>query len=53
MRTRKDASDRQKENNFTLKLDRANYWLSQGAQASDTVASFIKKANKAATAVAA
>ena len=34
--------------NFTIKLDRANYWLSQGAQASDTVASFIKKATKAA-----
>jgi len=34
--------------NFTLKLERAKYWLSQGAQASDTVASFIKKATKAA-----
>lgn len=34
--------------NFTLKLDRANYWLSKGAQPSDTVASFIKKAAKAA-----
>ena len=38
--------------NFTIKLDRANYWLSQGAQASDTVASFIKKATKAAPAAA-
>jgi small subunit ribosomal protein S16 len=37
-----------KGDNFTLKLDRANYWISQGAQASDTVASFIKKAAKAA-----
>lgn len=40
--------------NFTLKLDRAKYWISKGAQPSDTVASFIRKANKvAATAVAA
>jgi small subunit ribosomal protein S16 len=38
--------------NFTIKLDRANYWLSQGAKASDTVASFIKKAGKAAAVVA-
>jgi len=41
-----------KENNFTLKLDRAQYWISKGAQPSDTVASFIKKAGKAATAAA-
>ena len=33
--------------NFTLKLDRATYWISKGAQPSDTVASFIKKATKA------
>ena len=39
-----------KENNYTLNLERANYWLSQGAQPSDTVASFIKKAGKAAAA---
>jgi len=37
-----------KGNNFTLDLDRAKYWLSKGAQPSDTVASFIKKAGKAA-----
>ena len=36
--------------NFTLKLDRAQYWVSKGAQPSDTVASFIKKAAKAAAA---
>ena len=36
--------------NFTLKLDRAQHWISKGAQASDTVASFIKKATKAAAA---
>jgi len=35
-----------KNNNFTLKLDRVDYWLGVGAQTSDTVASFIKKARK-------
>jgi small subunit ribosomal protein S16 len=39
--------------NFTLNLDRARYWLSKGAQPSDTVASFIKKAAKATAAAAA
>ncbi|HTL58098.1 MAG TPA: 30S ribosomal protein S16 [Candidatus Limnocylindrales bacterium] len=39
-----------KGNNFTMDLERAKYWLSKGAQPSDTVASFIKKANKAAAA---
>ena len=34
--------------NFTLKLDRVQYWISKGAQPSDTVASFIKKAGKVA-----
>jgi small subunit ribosomal protein S16 len=37
-----------KGDNFILKLDRAQYWVSKGAQPSDTVASFIKKAGKAA-----
>ncbi len=41
----------QKGNNVTLKLDRADYWMSKGAQPSDTVASFIRKAKKAAAAV--
>jgi small subunit ribosomal protein S16 len=41
-----------KGDNYTLKLDRAAYWLSKGAQPSDTVASFLRKARKAATAVA-
>ncbi len=36
--------------NFTLDLERANYWLSKGAQPSETVASFIKKARKTAAA---
>lgn len=34
--------------NFKLKLDRAQYWISQGAQPSETVASLLKKAGKAA-----
>ena len=37
-----------KGDNFILKLDRAQYWVSKGAQPSDTVASFIKKAGKVA-----
>lgn len=40
----------QKGDNFKLDLERANYWVSKGAQPSDTVASFLKKANKAAKA---
>jgi len=39
--------------NFILKLDRAQYWVSKGAQPSDTVASFIKKAVKSAVPAAA
>jgi small subunit ribosomal protein S16 len=38
--------------NVTLDLERAKYWVSKGAQPSDTVASFIKKAGKAAVAAA-
>ena len=37
-----------KGDNFTVKLDRAEYWISKGAQPSDTVASFLKKARKTA-----
>ena len=44
---------RNKGNNFTLDMERAKFWLSKGAQPSETVASFIKKANKAAATVAA
>ena len=39
-----------KGDNFTLNLDRAKYWVSKGAQPSDTVASFIKKAAQTAPA---
>ena len=42
-----------KGDNFTLDLERAKYWVSKGAQPTETVASFIKKASKAATAAAA
>ena len=42
-----------KGDNFKLDLDRAKYWISKGAQPSDTVASFIKKASKAAVAASA
>jgi small subunit ribosomal protein S16 len=41
-----------KDENFTIQMDRADYWMSKGAQPSDTVRSFIKKAKKAATATA-
>jgi len=34
--------------NSTLKLDRAEYWMSKGAQPSDTVRSLIKKNKKQA-----
>ncbi|MFN0069465.1 MAG: 30S ribosomal protein S16 [Limisphaerales bacterium] len=37
---------KRKGDNFTLNLDRASYWLSVGAQPSDTVASFIRKARR-------
>lgn len=38
--------------NSTLKLDRIEYWLSKGAQPSDTVRSLIKKNKKEASAQA-
>ncbi|MEW6156528.1 MAG: 30S ribosomal protein S16 [Verrucomicrobiota bacterium] len=39
-----------KGENFALDRERAEYWLSKGAQPSETVASFIKKARKVAAA---
>jgi ribosomal protein S16 len=39
-----------KGDNVTLDLDRARYWVSKGAQPSETVASFIKKLGKSAPA---
>ena len=35
-----------KQNNFVLDLERAQYWLSKGAQPTDTVASFLRKAKR-------
>ena len=35
--------------NSSLKLDRAEYWIARGAQASDTVRSLIKKNKKTTT----
>jgi small subunit ribosomal protein S16 len=39
-----------KGDNVKMDIERAKYWLSKGAQPSETVASFIKKATKAAAA---
>ena len=36
------------ENNFRVDLERAKYWVSKGAQPSDTVRSLLKKAERAA-----
>jgi small subunit ribosomal protein S16 len=38
--------------NFTVDVERATYWISKGAKPSDTVASFLKKAKKAAATAA-
>jgi small subunit ribosomal protein S16 len=38
--------------NYTLDLERARYWIGVGAKPSETVASFIKGANKAAAVAA-
>ena len=40
-----------KGDNVTMDLERAKYWVSKGALPSETVASFIKKALKAAAVV--
>jgi small subunit ribosomal protein S16 len=41
-----------KDQNVVLDLERAKYWLSKGAQPSDTVASFIRKAVRVPAATA-
>jgi small subunit ribosomal protein S16 len=41
-----------KSDNCNLNLERADYWLSKGAQPSETVASFLRKARKAKAAAA-
>ncbi|MBI3874508.1 MAG: 30S ribosomal protein S16 [Verrucomicrobia bacterium] len=35
-----------KGDNFTVNLERAEYWISKGAQPSDTVASFLRQARR-------
>ena len=42
-----------KDGNFVINMERATYWVSQGAQPSDTVASFLRKAHRMAKAAAA
>lgn len=39
-----------KGDNFSLKLERAQYWLQRGAQPTQTVASFIRRAGQLAAA---
>lgn len=41
-----------KDNNFVLDLERAQYWIGKGAQPSETVASFLRKAKRTAAAAA-
>lgn len=41
---------RKKDDNVKLDMERAKHWISKGAQPSDTVASFIRRINKAAAA---
>jgi small subunit ribosomal protein S16 len=41
-----------KNDNVQLNLERATYWVSKGAQPSDTVASFIRKAKRTTAAAA-
>jgi small subunit ribosomal protein S16 len=43
-------SPRAKDNGLTLNVARADYWISKGAQVSDTVNSLLKQARKAAPA---
>ena len=43
---------RKKTDKVTFDVERAKYWISKGAQPSETVASFIKKAGKAAATAA-
>ncbi|HXG48568.1 MAG TPA: 30S ribosomal protein S16 [Methylomirabilota bacterium] len=42
-----------KGDNFTVNAERVQYWLSKGAQPSDTVASFLRKLARTATTTAA
>jgi small subunit ribosomal protein S16 len=41
-----------KSDNYVVDVERADYWISKGAQPTDTVASFLRKARKAKAAAA-
>jgi small subunit ribosomal protein S16 len=41
-----------KDRNFEMNVERAQYWISKGAQPSDTVASFLRRAKRAPAAAA-
>lgn len=41
-----------KSDNYVVDIERADYWISKGAQPTDTVASFLKKARRAKAAAA-
>lgn len=43
---------KKKGENYALKMDRIDYWKSQGAAVSETVASILRRARKAAAAEA-
>jgi small subunit ribosomal protein S16 len=42
-----------KKQTFKVDLDRVDYWIKQGAKPTDTVASLVRRARRAATASAA
>ena len=46
---RSNLSIKKQGENWKIDLDRAEYWIKNGAQPSETVASFIKKSRKAAS----
>lgn len=41
-----------KDNNVVIDVERAEYWISKGAQPSDTVSSFLRKAKRVPVAAA-
>ncbi len=43
---------KQEGENFKVDLERVSYWVSKGAQMSETVASMVRKARKSAAAAA-
>ncbi|MSU21921.1 MAG: 30S ribosomal protein S16 [Pedosphaera sp.] len=41
-----------KDNNVVIDVERAEYWISKGAQPSDTISSFLRKAKRVPVAAA-